>query len=317
MIPALVLTAGLATRLRPLSLARAKAALPLGGVPIAAHILTRLSAAGVRDAVLNLHHLPESIASRIGDGSDVGVRVRYSWEVPEVLGSAGGPRKALSLIGAPRFLIVNGDTLTNPDIAALIAAHEASGALVTMAVVPNTRPDRYGGLAADADGAFTGVVARGSATPSWHFIGVQVVDADAFVQLDEGVPAESVRSLYPALVARQPGSVRVHPCTSSFLDIGTAADYVASCRSLAAPGAGLIEQGARVRLAPTASVRDTIAWDDVEIGEGAGVDQSILTDGVVVPPGSRWRQVILRRAEGARGPNDQQVGSLYVTPLVL
>ena len=101
MIPALVLTAGLATRLRPLSLVRAKAAMPVGGEPLVRRILRGLRASGVMDAVLNLHHLPHTITQLVGDGSDLGVRVRYSWEQP-VLGSAGGPRQALPLLDSPR-----------------------------------------------------------------------------------------------------------------------------------------------------------------------------------------------------------------------
>ena len=82
MIPALVLTAGLATRLRPLSLVRAKAALPIAGEPLARRILRTLRDGGVTDAVLNLHWLPHTLAGRIGDGADLGMRVRYSWETP-------------------------------------------------------------------------------------------------------------------------------------------------------------------------------------------------------------------------------------------
>src|SRR5688572_5174430 len=105
MIPALVLTAGLATRMQPLSFVRAKAALPIAGEPLVRRILAALAADGVTDAVLNLHHLPHTITSVVGDGADLGLRVRYSWEVP-VLGSAGGPQRAIPLIGAPRFLII-------------------------------------------------------------------------------------------------------------------------------------------------------------------------------------------------------------------
>ena len=132
MIPALVLTAGVATRLRPLSLVRAKAALPVAGQPIITRILRQLRAAGVTDAVLNLHHLPHTLTRIVGDGSDLDMRVRYSWEMP-VLGSAGGPRQALPLLGASTFLIANGDTLTDVDMPALVAAHRHSGALVTIA----------------------------------------------------------------------------------------------------------------------------------------------------------------------------------------
>ena len=72
MIPALVLTAGLGTRLQPLSFVRAKGALPIGDEPLARRILRWLATAGIRDAVLNLHHLPHTLTRAIGDGSDIG-----------------------------------------------------------------------------------------------------------------------------------------------------------------------------------------------------------------------------------------------------
>src|SRR3954451_24324868 len=94
---ALLLTAGLGTRLRPLTYARAKPAVPVNGVPLVRRILTWLRRHGASDVVLNLHHRPQSIAAVVGDGGDLGLRVRYSWEQP-VLGSAGGPRHALPLL---------------------------------------------------------------------------------------------------------------------------------------------------------------------------------------------------------------------------
>jgi len=312
MIPALVLTAGLATRLRPLSLVRAKAVLPVGGRPLVAHILERLAAAGVTDAVLNLHHLPATVTRRIGDGAEFGMRVRYSWEFPEVLGSGGGPRKALPLIGASRFLIVNGDTLTDADIGAIVADHDASGALVTLAVVPNNHPEKYGGLAADADGRFTGVVARGSVAPSLHFIGVQVVDADAFVRLADDTRVESIRSVYPQLAHERPGAVRVHRCSASFLDIGTPGDYVASCRSMAT-SPDVLECGSGVHIGSGAQVTDAILWDHVTIGAGARVTSCILTDGVTIPDGSQWHGKIVRNGEGPGVPGEERVGDLLVS----
>src|SRR6188474_1845090 len=126
MPPALVLTAGLGTRLRPLTLVRAKPAVPIAGEPLVRRIIRWLRAKGIADLVLNLHHLPETIASAVGDGTDLDVRVRYSWEQPEVLGTAGGPRLALPLVGGGTFLIVNGDTLTDVDVPAMVASHQAS-----------------------------------------------------------------------------------------------------------------------------------------------------------------------------------------------
>ena len=147
--PALVLTAGLGTRLRPLSDYRAKPAMPVGREALVCHILRRLADAGIREAVLNLHHLPHTITREVGDGSQCGLRVRYAWEQPRVLGSAGGPRHAMPLLDADTLLIVNGDTLCDLPIRALWDAHVASGALVTLGLMPHPQPGRYGGVVLD------------------------------------------------------------------------------------------------------------------------------------------------------------------------
>ena len=207
---ALLLTAGLGTRLQPLTYVRAKAAVPINGEALVRRVIRGLAIAGIRDLVLNLHHRPASIAALVGDGSDLGVRVRYSWEQP-VLGSAGGPRHALPLVtdsDDDDFLIVNGDTLTDVDVWSLLARHRESGALVTMALdsrtrgranmeesssrpragSPGSRRSRPSSVSMPADAA-------GSAC--FHFIGVQVASARAFATLEDGVPAESVNALYP------------------------------------------------------------------------------------------------------------------------
>ena len=162
--------------------------------PLAALIIERLKAAGVSEIVVNLHYLPHTITSQLGDGRHLGVRLRYSWE-GVVLGSAGGPAGRAAGDG-PTFLLVNGDTLASVDIGQLVASHRASGALVTMAVMPNEEPLKYGGLATTPDGAMTGIIKRGDTTPSQHFVGIQVVEAEAFRAVPPDVPWESVAALY-------------------------------------------------------------------------------------------------------------------------
>src|SRR4029077_7922084 len=125
---------------------------PVAGEPMVRRIVKWLAANQVTDGAVNLHPLPETISSALGGGSDLSVHVRYSWEQPQVLGTAGGPRRALSVIGAPTFLVVNGDTLTDFDLEALSEVHETSGALVTLALVPNRSPKRYGGVRLDRSG---------------------------------------------------------------------------------------------------------------------------------------------------------------------
>jgi NDP-sugar pyrophosphorylase family protein len=299
---ALLLTAGLGTRLRPLTLVRAKPALPVAGEPMVRRIIRWLARSGVSDVVLNLHHLPETITAIVGDGSDLGVRARYSWEQPQVLGTAGGPRRALDIVGADRFLIVNGDTLTDLDLLPLIDAHATSGALVTMAVVPNTRPGRYSGLRVDEGCRVTGVEPKGSATPSWHFVGVQVAERDAFEELPGDQVLNSVGGTYAGLNERTPGAVRVFECSARFWDIGTVADYWHTCHTFAAPGteSPVADESARLH--------DCVVWDDVEVGAKATLERCIVTDGVRVPAGAAFRDSVLMR---------DTAGAIAVTPMNL
>jgi NDP-sugar pyrophosphorylase family protein len=312
MVPALVLTAGLATRLRPLSFVRAKAALPVAGVPLVHRILRSLASSGVTDVVLNLHHLPHTLTRVVGDGTSLGVRVRYSWEVP-VLGSAGGPARAVPLL-ASTFLIVNGDTLTDVSVDALVSTHRDSGALVTMAVVPHTEPDKYSGLSVDRHGAVTGFAPRGSADNRCHFIGVQVAEAEAFASVPANVPFNTA-ALYTSLIASRPGAIRVCETTAEFLDIGTPADYLdTSLRIGEREGhdpAGHL--GARAHA--SARIERSVLWDDVVVEEGTLLRECVVTDGVRVPADTSWHGVTMRVADGELAPGERRIEDLFIASL--
>jgi NDP-sugar pyrophosphorylase family protein len=328
MVPALVLTAGLATRLRPLSFVRAKAALPVAGTPLIHRILRSLSSIGVRDVVLNLHHLPHTLTRLLGDGADVGMRIRYSWEVP-ILGSAGGPKRALPLLLNPEprtpdpgsripdpgtFLIINGDTLTDIDLRAVVTDHQRSGALVTMAVVPNTEPDKYGGVAVAEDGSVTGFVRRGSREPSWHFVGVQAAEPDAFESVPVGVPYETVGALYPALLSQRPGTIRAYRTTGQFMDIGTPSDYLDTSLRLAARE-GTATAAAHATISATARVERSVLWEDVVVEDGVMLRECIVTDAVRVPADTSWHGVTIRNATDELAPGERRIEGLAIAAL--
>ena len=324
-----MLTAGLGTRLYPLTTVRAKAAVPVNGEPLVRRVIRWLAGEGISDLVLNLHHLPATIAAVAGDGSDLGVRVRYSWE-PRVLGSGGGPRHALPLLasdhahgraaGSPEFsgtiLLVNGDTLTDVALAGLLAEHAASRAAVTMALIPNPRPDKYGGVAVSSDGWVTGFTRRGTTAESYHFIGVQAAEAGAFARLPDGVPAESVAGLYPLLMAEEPRSVRAFISDASFQDIGTPRDYLETSLQLAWSEGDRLASGARTRVSPSAALTRSILWDDVAIGAAARLTECIVCDGACVPEGARYeRCAILPAGELHPREHERIDGDLLVHPI--
>jgi mannose-1-phosphate guanylyltransferase len=292
---ALVLTAGLGTRLRPLTADRAKPALPVAGLTLVERILEGLSRQGILHVLLNLHYRPETIAGIVGDGSGLGLSVRYSWEVP-LLGSGGGPRRAFSLVPDDRLWLVNGDTLTDVDLAAMAAEHAASDALVTMAVIPNRSPERYGGVVVSPQGEVTGFVPRGSKDPTWHFVGVQIAERDGFRSLADGVPADSVGPLYRSLIDSRSGAVRAFRSHARFVDIGTPGDYLDACLSLA--GRTLVA-GARVAVDPSARLEACVLWDDVLVGADVRLRRVVVGEGVSLPAGYQAdNAVVVRGTDG-------------------
>jgi NDP-sugar pyrophosphorylase family protein len=296
-LPALVLAAGLATRLRPLSLVRAKAALPVAGVPLASRVLRWLARHGIGEAVLNLHHLPETLTRLVGDGSQLGVRIRYSLE-PVVLGTAGGPRHALPLLEGPRFVIINGDTLTDVDLPRLLAVHERSGALVTMALIANPDPARYGGVLVDRD-RVAGFTSRGATGPNFHFIGVQVVEREVFEPLPDNVPTETVGQLYPALMRARPDSIGAFVSDTRFEDIGTPADYFATALEVGArEGRPGVQVGTDGDIDPGARLERSILWDRVVIERDVELVDCIVTDDARVTAGTVLNRRVIRRGSG-------------------
>ena len=317
---ALILAAGLGTRLAPLSGVRAKAALPVAGDVLIRRQVRWLAAAGVRQVIVNLHHLPATVTSALGGGEDLGVAVRYSWE-PHVLGSAGGPRQAFDLTDAPRLLIVNGDTLSDLDLGALVAEHARTQPLVTMAACDHARAG-YSSLLVNASGALAGV-ARADAAPApaaatlraVHFMGTQVAERRAFDDAPRDTPSETVRWLYPRLLAADPGSVRVWSSGASFFDVGTPEEYLRTTQVFAAREGRALDRGPGVEIDPTADVSGSVLWDGVRIGARAIVRECVLADGVVVPADTRlMRAAVVRRPSGVAPAAAGGLDNLLVVP---
>lgn len=289
-LPAIVLTAGLGTRLDPLTRLVAKPAVPLGRLSLIERVLEWTRQQGVTNVVLNLHHRPATLTTIVGDGAHLGLRVRYSWE-QTVLGSAGGPRRALPLIDGDPVLIVNGDTLSDFALQPMIDAHDASGADVTLAVVPNPSPEHYNGITIDGSDRVTGFVPRGRAAGSWHFIGVQIARRRVFDGLVDGEPAESIAGIYRDIVAAGNGRVRVWRATTNFIDVGTPRDYLRAAlafvdRERAAAG----DMGAtrdRPRLTRT------VVWPEATLATDVELDGCIVAGAVRLRTGFRGRDAVI------------------------
>ena len=146
---AMVLAAGLGTRLRPLTYEITKPMVPVLDRPVMAHILDLLDRHSFEETIANLHYFPDSIREHFGE------RVTYRFE-PELLGTAGGVRACAEFFGEDPFLVISGDALTDIDLTALAARHRQTGGIATLAVkkVPDTR--EFGVVLHDREGRITG-----------------------------------------------------------------------------------------------------------------------------------------------------------------
>jgi NDP-sugar pyrophosphorylase family protein len=123
-----------------------------------------------------------------------------------------------------------------------------------------------------------------------------------------------VATLYPALIAAQPGSVRAFRCAAEYLDIGTPADYLRSSLLVASRERGSL-MGQRCRIAGSARVEQSILWDDVVVEDGAYLRGCVVTDGAVVPGDTSWHGVTIRRADGRLAPGERRIGELAIGSL--
>jgi mannose-1-phosphate guanylyltransferase/mannose-1-phosphate guanylyltransferase/phosphomannomutase len=151
---AMILAAGLGTRLRPITHAIPKPMAPVLNRPVMEHIVRLLAGHGFAEAIANLHWFPETIESHFGDGSAFGIDLSYSRE-EQLLGTAGGVRNVAGFLG-DSFLVVAGDALTDIDLAAMREFHESHDGLATVATKRVSDTDEYGVVIAGEDGRIQG-----------------------------------------------------------------------------------------------------------------------------------------------------------------
>jgi N-acetyl-alpha-D-muramate 1-phosphate uridylyltransferase len=172
----MILAAGRGERLRPLTDHTPKPLIPIAGVPLIVHQLRALERAGIRDVVVNLHHLGESIATTLGNGADFGVRITYSRE-QTLLETGGGIVRALPLLGGAPFVILAGDIWTNYPYAQLFRS--LGNDLGHLVLVP-TPPHRDGDFGLDGDR-----VTREGERP-YTYAGISLISPEMFDGASDG-----------------------------------------------------------------------------------------------------------------------------------
>ena len=222
---ALILAGGEGTRLRPLTSTVPKPVVPLVNRPFIGFMLDWLRAHGIDDVVMSCGFLASGVRDVLGDGSAFGIRLRYV-EEPRPMGTGGALKFAEALLDE-RFWMLNGDVLTDMDLTAQLALHEAVGARATLALVGVEDPSRYGLVRTAPDGEVLGFVEK----PSPDEIDTDTISAGAYVLersvlelLEPDTPASIERDVFPRLVGH---GLYAHVHAAYWRDIGTPESYLA------------------------------------------------------------------------------------------
>jgi mannose-1-phosphate guanylyltransferase len=305
-VQALILAGGEGTRLRPLTSTIPKPVVPLVDRPFIAFMLAWLRGHGVDDVVLSCGHMASGVRNVLGDGEAFGVRLRYV-EEPRPLGTGGALKLAEPLLDE-RFLMLNGDVLTDIDLGAQIAQHERTGGVATLALVPVEDPSNYGLVRTAGDGAVTAFVEK----PAPDQIDTNRISAGAYVLersvldlLADGEPASIERDVFPRLVG---AGLYGYLAEGYWLDIGTPERYLAGTFDLLegtvrSPVADRMGDGFTVVDASVQSAGRIIPAALVEagcrIGKGARIGgRVVLERDVTVGAGTTIeRAVVLQGAE--------------------
>jgi mannose-1-phosphate guanylyltransferase len=213
---AMLLAAGLGTRLRPLTYEITKPMVPVLDRPVMEHILDLLERHGMNEVIANLHYFPESIREYFGD------RLEYRVE-EELLGTAGGVRACRAFFGDDAFLVISGDALTDIDLGALAARHRSAGGIATLAVkqVPDTR--EYGVVLHDRDGRITGFQEKPEpeeALSNLGNCGIYVFDPAIFDYFPERPFVDWAKDVFPVLLENDV-PFHIHEVDEYWNDVGS------------------------------------------------------------------------------------------------
>ncbi len=232
---ALILAGGEGTRLRPLTSTIPKPVVPLAGRPFIAYMLDWLRGHGVEEVILACGFMADDVRAVLGDGAQFGLRLKYV-EEPRPLGTGGALKFAQDLL-EERFLMLNGDVLTDIDLSAQLRQHRETGARATLALVEVPDPSAYGLVLLANDRSVTAFLEKPgqeSLTPEGTITGASganLINAGVYVLerdvLDELAPAGTASSIehdvFPKLVAQ---GLFGHAATGYWLDIGTPERYL-------------------------------------------------------------------------------------------
>jgi mannose-1-phosphate guanylyltransferase len=290
-VRAVVLVGGFGTRLRPLTFTRPKQMLPVLHRPMIEHVVGHLAGHGVDDVVLSLGYRPDAFREGYPDGRCAGASLHYAVE-PEPLDTAGAIRFAALDAGIDeRFLVVNGDVLTDLDVTRFLAFHDQAGAEGTIALHKVADPSRYGVVPTDAHGRVTAFVEKpppGEEPSDLINAGTYVLEPSVLDRIDGGRRVSVEREVFPAMVAD--GTLFALDDESYWIDTGTPQEYIQvqldMLDGLRGGDAATVAVHPSAEVDPAARVSRSVVGPGTTVAAGARIEGSVLLERVQVGPGA-------------------------------
>lgn len=345
---AMILAAGYGTRLWPLTIDRAKPAIPFMGRPLVGYVAEYLARYDFREVVVNLHHRPESVRAALGDGERFGVRLHYV-EEPAILGTSGALDNARGLLEGDAFVVINGKIATDIDLNLALETHRRTRALATLVLRPNVERERYSvvrvrdGLVEEFGGFPESDNAGSAARASLNAEGVGSgnAGAEALDANEENVEAENVGAsdadaplmftgiqiLDPRIFSFIPRGVFSHSVTDVYIpamksgervaahvaggywhELSTVKRYLETSLALMKREGRDVESGVGSVVEAGADVQESVLWEGVRVSEGATVRGAVLGAGVVVGRGELIENAAVVRAELVAGVERPEKG---------
>jgi mannose-1-phosphate guanylyltransferase len=223
---AMVLAAGLGTRLRPITYGIPKPMAPVANRPIMEHVLRLLRRHDHTELVANLSYLPEMIEGRFGDGSELGVSIRWSFE-EQLLGTAGGVRNVREFFGDESFLVMAADALTDVDLGGLRRAHEANDGIATLAATRVADTREYGVIVTGDDGRVQGFQEKPDPAEALSDLAncmIYVLEPEIFDYFPDADEVDFALDVFPALLSDDV-PFYVHAADGYWNDVGSLDEY--------------------------------------------------------------------------------------------
>jgi len=312
---AMILAAGLGTRLRPLTFERAKPAIPLWGKAIIIRLIEQLGRLGIAEFRINLHHVPLSVRDLPWRREIPWASISFSWE-PTILGTAGGLKANESFFGEETFLMANGDIVADFDLREAVRFHKSQKALATLLLLPQKRPFRFYPVRIDQDGRLLHFkekqdVSMDDNLAAYVFTGIHIIEPEILRFIPPGVFWEMNDAVYPEAI-RQGERVLGFPVQGYWNDIGTTERYLAAHmhewetsfhETEDAPylpdviiegdarAGPCVSAGTGCLLRSGSSVENSILWDNVTLMPGAALQGCIVGSDTIVE-GTHKRSVI-------------------------